>query len=79
MTWECGGSFLHIPLHSQEHEMWLPGFTLSSQALQALALVINPRLRLGHLIFVFSSLHLKEIFLYLKYKEDFVEWINEHE
>jgi hypothetical protein len=28
LTWECGGSFFHTLLHSQEHEMWLPGFTL---------------------------------------------------
>ncbi len=28
LTWECGGSFLHTFLHSREHEMWLPNFTL---------------------------------------------------
>jgi hypothetical protein len=46
LIWECEGSFPHIFLHSQEHEMWLPGFTLSPQTLQALALVASPRLRL---------------------------------
>jgi hypothetical protein len=25
-TWECEGSFPNTILHSQEHEMWLPGF-----------------------------------------------------
>jgi hypothetical protein len=28
LTWECGGSFLHILPHSREHDMWLPGFNL---------------------------------------------------
>jgi len=28
LTWECGGSFPHTLPHSQEHELWLPGFTL---------------------------------------------------
>ncbi len=27
LTWECGGSFPHILLHSSKHEMWLPCFT----------------------------------------------------
>jgi hypothetical protein len=26
-TWDYGGSFFHILLHSQEHEMWLPSCT----------------------------------------------------
>jgi hypothetical protein len=29
--WECEGSFPHTLLHSQEHEMWLPGFPLGLQ------------------------------------------------
>ncbi len=29
-TWECGGSFPHIFLHSWELEMWLLGFIFSS-------------------------------------------------
>jgi len=28
LIWKCVGSFLHILLHSQEHEMWLPNFIL---------------------------------------------------
>jgi hypothetical protein len=59
--------------------MWFPCFILGSQALQVFALVVNPRLGLQHLVFVFSSLHLKEKFFYLKYKDDFVESIDEDE
>jgi hypothetical protein len=29
LIWECEGSFPHILLHSQEHEMWLPGSLLA--------------------------------------------------
>jgi hypothetical protein len=46
LTWECGGSFPHTLLHFREHEMWLLGFMFGPQALQALALVVNPRLGL---------------------------------
>jgi hypothetical protein len=28
-AWECEGSFSHTLLHSQEHEMWFPGFPLN--------------------------------------------------
>jgi len=29
LIWECEGSFLHTFLHSQQHEMWLPGSLLA--------------------------------------------------
>jgi hypothetical protein len=29
LIWECGGSFPHILLHSQEHEMWFPSSLLA--------------------------------------------------
>jgi hypothetical protein len=38
LTWECGGSFPHTLLHSRAHSWLAP--------LQALALVMNPRLGL---------------------------------
>jgi hypothetical protein len=50
--WECGGSFPHTFLHSQEHEMWSPGFTLGPhlcKPLPTFALVASPRLRLQHI------------------------------
>jgi hypothetical protein len=29
LPWECEGSFPHILLHSQKHEMWFPGSLLA--------------------------------------------------
>ncbi len=35
--------------------------------------------RVADLVFLFSSLHLREMFFDLEYKERFVEWIDEDE
>jgi hypothetical protein len=45
-TWEGESSFSHTFLHSQEHEMWLSGFSLGPQPWKPFVLVASPRLRL---------------------------------
>jgi len=53
------GSFLHIFLHSREHEMWFLGFIFWLAPLQAFASVVSPRLRLWLLVV---------LFLYVKFR-----------
>jgi hypothetical protein len=48
--------FPHILLHSQEYEMWLHEFHSWPTPLQAVALVMNPRLRLRHVPTMYKTI-----------------------
>jgi hypothetical protein len=63
VTWECVGSFPHTLLYSQEHEMWVSGFTLDRTFVSP-CLVVNPSLGLWHIVFfhLFSPSYLSFLF-----------------
>jgi len=51
LTWHCEGSFFHILLHSQEHEMQLLGFLLAC-TLASPCLGREPKARVAIIIII---------------------------
>jgi hypothetical protein len=62
-TWECGGSFPHTLLHSQEHEMWLPG-SLLAYIFASPCLGREPKAKVA--IIIISTFYLYSEFNYIK-------------
>jgi hypothetical protein len=57
LTWECGGSFPHIFLHSWEHEMWLPS-SLLARTFANLYLGRKPKARVATISLPLYVLHM---------------------